>query len=41
VTPVGGGAVPDDGREPASWGLETEAVTAVSLGPRRAAVLLH
>ena len=31
----------DDGREPAFWSLQTKAVTTVTLGPRRAAVLLH
>ncbi len=41
VTPVGGGAVPDSGRPPASWTLQTAAVTSVTLGPRRGAVLLH
>jgi putative glycosyl hydrolase-like family 15 (GHL15) protein len=41
VTPNGGGAVPDDGRVPAAWTLDERSVTSVSLGPRRAAVLLH
>jgi hypothetical protein len=41
VTPAGGGAVPADGREPASWTLDTQVVGAVTLGPRRGAVLLH
>jgi hypothetical protein len=41
VTPVGGGTVPADGREPVSWGLQTKAVMTVTLVPRRAAVLLH
>jgi len=41
VTPVGGGAVPDSGQLPASWTLRTAPVTAVTLGPRQGAVLLH
>lgn len=41
VTPVGGGAVPDSGQLPASWTLQTQSVTSVTLGPRRGAVLLH
>jgi hypothetical protein len=41
VTPVGGGAVPDDGHAPAAWTLQQRSVTSVALGPRRAAVLLH
>jgi hypothetical protein len=41
VTPTGGGAVPDSGRLPASWTLQTQGVTSLTLGPRRGAVLLH
>jgi hypothetical protein len=41
VTPAGGGAVPDSGQLPASWTLQTQSVTSVTLGPRRGAVLLH
>jgi hypothetical protein len=41
VTPSGGGPVPDSGQLPASWTLERTPVGSVTLGPRRAAVLLH
>lgn len=41
VTPSGGGAVPASGALPAAWRLSTAPVTSVTLGPRRAAVLLH
>jgi hypothetical protein len=41
VRPAGGGAVPDSGQLPASWALGGPRVTSVTLGPRRAAVLLH
>lgn len=41
VTPSGGGAVPESGRIPASWTLQEEPVTSVTLGPRQGAVLLH
>jgi len=41
VTPVGGGAVPDSGRLPASWTLHSSPVTSVTVGPRQGAVLLH
>jgi hypothetical protein len=41
VTPAGGGAVPDSGLLPAAWTLQTAPVTAVTLGPRQGAVLLH
>ena len=41
VVPHGGGAVPDSGQEPTAWGLTETPVTAVTLGPRRAALLLH
>jgi hypothetical protein len=39
-TPHGGGAVPDDGVVPASWGIDETTVTSVTLPPRHAAVLL-
>jgi putative glycosyl hydrolase-like family 15 (GHL15) protein len=39
-TPSGGGAVPDTGVVPASWGMRESVVPAVTLQPRRAAVLL-
>ena len=41
VTPSGGGAVPDSGELPSSWTLQQTPVSTVTLGPRRAAVLLH
>jgi hypothetical protein len=42
VTPTGGGAVPDSGQLPAAWRLQTApTTTTVTLGPRRATVLLH
>lgn len=41
VTPVGGGAVPETGQLPAAWTLEQAPVASVTLGPRRAALLLH
>ena len=41
VRPAGGGAVPDSGLLPSSWRLDATQVTSVTLGPRRAAVLLH
>jgi hypothetical protein len=39
-TPSGGGAVPDSGVLPATWGMSEETVTTVTLQPRHAAVLL-
>jgi putative glycosyl hydrolase-like family 15 (GHL15) protein len=41
VTPAGGGAVPDSGILPAAWTLRETAVSSLTLGPRRGAVLLH
>jgi hypothetical protein len=41
VVPVGGGAVPDDGKLPAGWRLQQTPVSSLTLEPRRAAVLLH
>ena len=38
---TGGGPVPDSGQVPSAWRLEEARVTTVTLGPRRAAVLLH
>jgi len=39
-TPSGGGAVPETGVVPSSWGMRESVVGSVTLGPRRAAVLL-
>jgi hypothetical protein len=39
-TPSGGGAVPDNGVLPATWGMSEATVTTVTLQPRHAAVLL-
>jgi hypothetical protein len=39
-TPSGGGAVPDSGVLPATWGMSEATVTAVTLQPRHAVVLL-
>jgi len=41
IRPVGGGPVPDSGGLPAAWTLHAAQVTTLTLGPRRAAVLLH
>lgn len=41
VTPAGGGAVPDSGVVPPGWTLDEQPVASVTLGPHRAAVLLH
>jgi hypothetical protein len=40
-TPSGGGAVPDDGVLPPSWGMRETTVSTVTLQPRHAAVLLR
>lgn len=40
-TPSGGGAVPENGVLPSSWGMHETTVSTVTLAPRRAAVLLH
>jgi hypothetical protein len=41
VIPHGGGAVPDSGQIPATWGLTQTVVTSVTLGPRQAAILVR